>query len=91
MDFQYPDDEAGLDETKLAEIISQVQEETAVRVLQNLCDGDASMAEIGRAAVLTLHRLRRENTHAQIAERIGVSRVRVTQMLTSTKAKYKGF
>ena len=87
--FDYPDeaDEA----EQMAEVASQARQETAIRIFQMLTSGGKSPAEIGRLALLIDHQLRREKTHAQLADRIGVSRVRVTQMLTHLDAKSLGF
>jgi len=71
----------------MGETIRKAQLEAITRLLQDLCDGNPTDKEIGRRALFRLHELKPEKTQEQLARQIGVSRSRVTQLLTTFKSE----
>ena len=69
----------------LADAVRIAMQETTVRLLQDLCAGSATDREVGRRAILKLHCVRPESTHKELAERLGLTEGRISQLLMLSK------
>jgi hypothetical protein len=77
----------GFSQGDVEDIVRRAQQETALRIFQDLFDGDPTPKELHRRAALRWYLLKPEGTQADLAERLGCTPGLISQRLNKLQAK----